>query len=42
MTAGPGARRYGRLMADETAVAPDAEEHAEVSEMPLRVERDAG
>ena len=41
MTAAPAARSYGRRMADEATVAPDAEEHAEVPEMPLRVERDA-
>ena len=40
MTAAPAARRYGRRMADEEIVAPDAEEHAEVPEMPLRVGRD--
>ena len=36
MTAAPAARRYGRRMADEEVVAPDAEEHALVPEMPLR------
>jgi NhaP-type Na+/H+ or K+/H+ antiporter len=40
MTAAPAARRYGRRMADEEVVAPDAEEHTEVAEMPLRMERD--
>ncbi len=39
MTAAPVANRYAQRMADEEVVAPDAEEHADVPEMPLRVKR---
>jgi NhaP-type Na+/H+ or K+/H+ antiporter len=38
VTAAPGAKWYGRRMADETIVEADAAEHAEVPEMPLRIE----
>lgn len=38
VTAAPGARSYGRRMADAQFVQPDALEKEEVSEMPLRVE----
>jgi NhaP-type Na+/H+ or K+/H+ antiporter len=37
MTAAPGAKWYGRRMADETVVQPDAAEHAQVPAMPLRL-----
>ena len=36
ITAAPGARWYGRRMADEDRVRPDATEKADVPEMPLR------
>ena len=38
VTAAPGGRWYGRRMADEKIVEPDAVEHAGVPEMPLRIE----
>ena len=38
LTAAPLANLYGKRMANEEAIKPDASEKAEVSEMPLRVQ----